>query len=195
MPIESTTAAILAGGRARRFAGRDKSRLVVEGLPIIIRQLRVLQRIASQIFIVGVDPERFADVDVPVYTDRVPDAGALGGIDTALETAVHDSVLVVACDLPFLDAGLLARLVELAAAGDGAWIRTARGVEPLLACYRRSARPHVRAQLDRGRLTLRELAGVLQMAEMTIEDVTRFGPPERLLANLNTPDDYVQYVR
>jgi hypothetical protein len=30
---------------------------------------------------------------------------------------------------------------------------------------------------------------------MTIEDVTRFGPPERLLANLNTPDDYVQYVR
>jgi molybdopterin-guanine dinucleotide biosynthesis protein A len=194
MPMASTAAAILAGGRARRFAGRDKSRLVVEGLPIIIRQLQVLQLVASQIFVVG-PPERFADLDVPVYTDRIPGAGALGGIDTALEVADRDNILAVACDLPFLDAALLAHLVDLAATADAAWIRTPRGAEPLVACYRRTSRARVHAQLANGRLKLSELADVLTIAEMTIDDVARFGPPDRLLANLNTPDDYVQYER
>jgi len=37
------TAAILAGGRARRLGGRDKSRLVIGGRTILERQLDVLR--------------------------------------------------------------------------------------------------------------------------------------------------------
>ena len=118
-----TSAAILAGGQARRFGGRDKSRLVVEGRPIIVRQLEVLQRVAHDIFIVGPRADRFADLGLPVYADLIPGHGALGGLYTALEVARNDAVLVVACDLPFLDAGLLARLVERSAGHDGAWVR------------------------------------------------------------------------
>jgi len=36
------SAAILAGGRASRFGGRDKSALIVEGLPILDRQMAAL---------------------------------------------------------------------------------------------------------------------------------------------------------
>ena len=196
MRIDSTAAAILAGGRARRLGGRDKSRLLVEGLPIIIRQVEVLQLVASRLFVVGSGPERFADLSLPVYADRIGGAGALGGIYTALEIADREFVLTVACDLPFLEAPLLGRLVEMAAGvRDGAWIRTPRGVEPLIACYRRGARERIRGQIEAGRLKAADLAAVLDVAEMDLGEVARYGSPARLLANVNTPDDYVQYRR
>ena len=46
------TAAILAGGRARRFGGRDKSGLVVDGRSILERQLDELARVARDIVVV-----------------------------------------------------------------------------------------------------------------------------------------------
>jgi molybdopterin-guanine dinucleotide biosynthesis protein A len=185
----STAAAILAGGAARRFGGHDKSRLVVEGRSIIIRQMEILQQVAGEIFIVSPFASRFADLHVPVHPDRIPGLGAIGGLFTALEVAQSDRVLVVACDLPFLDAGLLRRLVDLSSDGDGAWVRSARGVEPLLACYRREARATIGAEIAGGRLKAGDLGSVLRMVELSGEELDRFGAVDRLLANLNTPDD------
>lgn len=183
------SAAILAGGRARRFGGRDKSRLLVKGRPIIVRQVEVLQHVADELFIVAPDANRFGDLGLPVYPDRISGAGALGGIYTALHAARADRVLVVACDLPFLDGGLLARLVELAAAGDGAWVCTERGVEPLLACYRRRARDAIRAALEAGRFKAADVGSAIRMIELPAGDLQQFGSADRLLTNVNTPDD------
>lgn len=185
-----TSAAILAGGRARRFGGRDKSRLVVEGRPIVGRQLEVLTRVAHDIFIVGPRADLYEDLAVPVYADVLRDYGAIGGLFTALEVARQPLVLVVACDLPFLDDRLLGLLVERAAGRDGAWVVTPRGPEPLLACYRRAARDRVLARLRAGLLKAAALSDVLDLAAVDGSDLARFGPADRLLANLNTPDDY-----
>jgi molybdopterin-guanine dinucleotide biosynthesis protein A len=121
--------------------------------------------------------------------------GAIGGIYAALHAASLDQVLVVACDLPFLTAGLLARLVALSQGHDGAWVRTDRGVEPLVACYRTKARDRVAQYIDAGGRRASDLGRVLDMAELTSPDLDAFGDPARLLANINTPDDYarVQY--
>jgi molybdopterin-guanine dinucleotide biosynthesis protein A len=186
------TAAILAGGHARRYAGRDKSRLLVEGRPIIVRQVEVLQRVADPVVVIAPDPERFADLGLPVHGDRIPDAGAMGGVYTALEVAETDLVVIVACDLPFLDAMLLDRLAELASDGDAAWVRTPDGVEPLLACYRRRARQPIREAIDADRLKLADLDTVLRIAELEGEALAGFGVVERLVANLNTPDDHAR---
>jgi molybdopterin-guanine dinucleotide biosynthesis protein A len=192
-----TSAAILAGGQARRLGGRDKSRLVVEGHPIIVRQLGVLQPIADEIFIVASNGSRFADLGVEVVPDRAGGLGAIGGIDTALSHARGDRVVVVACDLPFLTSSLLALLVERASDADGAWVHASRGVEPLVACYTKAALPRIREAIARGQLRARELAGVLHMREIGSDELQRFGDETRLLANVNTADDYarVQYRR
>jgi molybdenum cofactor guanylyltransferase len=182
-------AAILAGGKARRLGGRDKSRLVIEGRSIIVRQMEVLQRIAHPIYIVGPRAELYADVGLPVYADLLPDRGAIGGLYTALEVADTDRVLTVGCDLPFLDAGLLAHVHARAAGHDGAWVSSARGPEPLVACYARRARTVVLDRLRGGALKLADLGAVLDLAVVTEEEVERFGPISRLLANVNTPED------
>src|SRR5438132_14393288 len=104
----TTAAAIIAGGRARRLGGRDKSRLIVQGVSIINRQIPVLQQVAATVFVVAAEPDdtRFSDLRLPVYGDVVPDAGAIGGILTALDVSTHHRAIVVACDLPFLHMGL-----------------------------------------------------------------------------------------
>jgi molybdopterin-guanine dinucleotide biosynthesis protein A len=190
-----TSAAILAGGQARRLGGIDKCRLVVGGRPIIVRQIDILQQVARDVFIVAPDPARFSDLPLPVQVDRVPGAGALGGIYTALAAAPPGRVLVVACDLPFLHAGLLEALADRAADVDGAWVRTPRGVEPLLACYHTHAASIVRGEIDAGRLKARDLGAVLRMAEIGPDELERFGSIDELAANVNTPDDFarVQY--
>jgi molybdopterin-guanine dinucleotide biosynthesis protein A len=192
MAAQSVTAAILAGGQARRFGGRDKSRLVVDGRSIIVRQVDVLQRVAQQILVISSDASRFADLGLPVHADVIPGAGAMGGLYTALEAASSELVIVVACDLPFLDERMLTRLLELASTGDGAWVRTADGVEPLLACYRRDVRTTIRREILGGRLKLADLASRLDMVELEGAELSRFGPAARLLANINTPDDYAR---
>lgn len=189
MPLTSVAAAILAGGTARRFSGRDKSRLIVRGRSIIVRQVEVLQRVAAHIFIVANDPTRFADLGLPVHPDIVPGAGAMGGVYTALDVSPADRVVVVACDMPFLDASVLSRLVDLAADADAAWIRSANGPEPLLAVYRRDARFAVREAMDAGRLKLADLGGVLRVRELDAGDLETLGRVDELLANLNSPAD------
>ena len=190
MQRDETAAAIVAGGRARRFGGRDKSRLVVDGRTIIARQIDVLQLVASEIFIVSNDAGRFADLDLPVFPDHIAGAGAIGGIYTALEVARAEFVVTVACDLPFLDAGLLARLVDLSRPCDGAWVHGAHGVEPLIACYRRRARAAIEQAILAGRLRASDLGAEIRLAEMTVDEVRAFGAPERLLANINSPEDF-----
>jgi molybdopterin-guanine dinucleotide biosynthesis protein A len=157
----------------------------------------VLQQVASECFVVAPDADRFADLALPVYPDRVENAGALGGLYTALDAATRDVVIVVACDQPFLDARLLEALVARAAGADGAWVRTTRGVEPLLACYRRDARHRILAAIGRGDLKAGHLGTVLHMADVTEAEIDVFGSADDLLANINTPDDYarVQYRR
>ena len=182
-------AAILAGGQARRYGGRDKSRLVIDGRTIIVRQMDVLQRVASELFIVAPDDGRYRDLGVPVYPDVIPASGPMGGLATALERAHAPRVLVVACDLPYLEEPLLAALAGAAAGGDGAWARSPRGVEPLVACYRRSARGVVRGAILAGRLAVVDLGAVMRLRLVDVDSVAT-GRAARVLANVNTPADY-----
>ena len=184
--------AILAGGKARRFGGQDKARLMIQGRSIIEHQVELLRTVTDEVFLVGHDPVRFADIGLPVFPDRISGAGAIGGILTALESTKADRVVVIACDMPFLVAGLLRALLALAESGDGAWVRTARGPEPLVACYRQQSRKQIREAIESGHLKAAELSDRLTMRELSEEDVEVFGPVERLLANLNTPEDYAR---
>jgi molybdopterin-guanine dinucleotide biosynthesis protein A len=192
VPRANRTAAIIAGGQATRLSGRDKSRLVVDGRPIIVRQVEVLQSVAASTIVIGGPLGRYADLGLDVYPDLVPGCGALGGIYTAMATVSTPTVVVVACDLPFLEAALLTRLADLADAHDAAWVETARGPEPLIGCYRAAAAERVRQRLVAGHLKASDLSTVLDVATVGPDELATFGPPARLLANVNTPDDYAQ---
>jgi len=185
------TAAILAGGRARRLGGRDKSALAVGARSILDRQIAVLREVADPVLLVG-GPARESGGGVRAVPDRYPGCGPLGGLFTALEAADTPQVLVVACDLPFLTAPFLRMLIEAGRDVDVALVRTHDGYHPLCASYARSCAAPIRRHLDAGRLKVIDLLEEVRVRAITPQEVARYGREEMLLFNINTPDDYVR---
>jgi len=185
------TAAILAGGQARRLGGVDKSALPVGSDSILDRQLELLRPLTPHILIVvGAHGRR--DAGVRVVVDRIAGAGALGGLYTALVEAPTEQVLVIACDMPFLTAPFLTRLAECGSDADAAVPRDDRGRHPLCASYHRRIAVHVRSRIDRGLLRVGDALDGLDVREMGPDELAAFNPDGRLLLNVNTPADYEQ---
>jgi molybdenum cofactor guanylyltransferase len=189
------SAAILAGGHARRLGGCDKSALPVGAATILERQLTVLRALTPHILIVGGDPSRGQGSGVPVVADRRPGGGALGGLYTALVEAPTEQVLVMACDMPFLTEPFLARLAARGAAAEAAVPRDARGAHPLCASYARRVAPRLQAQLDAGRLRVIDALANLDVCYLDADELASFDPDGRLLLNVNTPEDYTRARR
>ena len=114
--------AILAGGQSRRM-GSDKAALLIQGEPILKRTARLVASITADVAIIG-PPERAALAPgVRILPDRWPQQGPLGGIATALQALPGEAVLVVGCDMPFLNAALLRYLIALAPEYDAVVVR------------------------------------------------------------------------
>jgi molybdenum cofactor guanylyltransferase len=187
------SAAILAGGRARRLGGVDKAALLLGGTRIIDRQLAILTALSEDVLIVANDATRYAAFPLPVIPDVVPGTGALGGIYSALQAARHELVVIVACDLPFVTRALLDRLIgEAVDEADAVVPRSSRGLEPLCAVYRKRCAPVLRERIDRQALQVSALLDVLQVRELGPESLEPFDPDGRLFANVNTPHDYAR---
>ena len=186
-PLGPLAAAILTGGRASRMGGVRKATLTVGGTSIIDRQLAVLRTLAAPVMLVT-SAQAPRDAELTIVRDEYPDHGALGGIYTAIVASPHERMLVVACDMPFLNAAFLAHLAGIDA--DLVIPRTSRGYEPLCAIYSRACAPSIRERLTRGELEASRLPDGVRVAEVGPETVAAYDPDGLLFVNVNTPHDY-----
>jgi molybdopterin-guanine dinucleotide biosynthesis protein A len=187
------TAAILAGGQARRLGGVDKAALAIGSKSILDLQLALLRPLTPHILIIGGGRRNAIPGDVRQVPDRYPGSGPLGGIVTALEAAPADPVLVLACDLPHLTAPFVTRLVQMAD-GDADVVvpRDLNGRHPLAAVYRRGVASQLAARISAGELRVLDAIAPLHVRELGPEELSRYDPRGRLLLNVNTPDDYTR---
>ncbi len=191
----AVSAAILAGGRARRMQGLDKSALDIGGRSILSRQITVLQALTPDVLIVA-DPsrlaKRFEASSVRVVADHVPDAGPLGGLYTALLDTSAPHVVLVACDMPFLSLPFLRHLVTRVQDAEVAVPCTADGYHPLCAVYARTLMPRIAERLGRRDLEMAGLIRETRRVEIGPAELARFDPEALMLCNVNTPHDYRQ---
>ena len=193
MEKAARSVAILAGGRATRFGGRDKSTLVVGGRPILERQIAELGQLSDDLLLVGSRGDRWpAELQSRVrrIADIVSGSGPLGGIHAALTEARGDAVLIVACDMPYVTADFAEYLFSLAGAAYVVVPRGEDGDHPLCAIYGRECLDAAARLLAERRLALRELLSAVPSRFVDTEDIARFGAPPRLLANVNTPAEF-----
>jgi molybdopterin-guanine dinucleotide biosynthesis protein A len=190
------SAAILAGGRARRLGGRDKAALQVGSSAILERQLALLRPLVERILIVANDA-RYARHGVPVVHDRVDGAGALGGLYTAIDAAGTARTLVLACDLPFLTMEFLSRLMIEGRDVDVVLPRTKDGFHPLCAAYSDRAGAAFGMQLAAGVRKITdaiERSDGLVIRELGPDELAQYDPHGTLFFNVNTPDDYARAI-
>jgi molybdopterin-guanine dinucleotide biosynthesis protein A len=120
--------------------------------------------------------------------DTTTARGPLAGIHAALRDAAHDSVLVVACDMPRINPALLVGLLD-DPQGDVVIPRPGRHFEPLLAVYRRSCLPAIEAVLEEGSA---RVPAFFSAVEISIWDESRLralDPDLLSLTNWNRPED------
>lgn len=180
------SAAILAGGRARRLGGVQKGLVTVGGETIVSRQLRLLKSLAFECAIVAGDLAPYKEVaahyGARLVRDRHSGRGPLAGLDAALAYGDGDSVILLACDLPFLDGELITMLRDRSPAARALVPRVEARPQPLAARYARAIAPTVKSRLERGELAMMALLDELEPEYVDL-------PATRALHNINTPED------
>jgi len=186
--------AILAGGRNVRY-GAPKALATVGGARIIDRVVHALRTVTPDLILIANDADEYASVGLPMRPDARPGLGALGGIYTALlwaREAGRPGIVAVACDMPFLDTRLLARLAEGAARNaDVAVPESAgpRGVEPLCAYYSTRCIAAIEARLERGDVQVIGFYDDVAVERIPLDEVCTYGDPQVLFLNVNTREE------
>ena len=154
---------VLAGGLSTRL-GQDKTRLHLHGESspgLLARTAALLHSVTGEVWIScrGNRPCPVSEtgVDGPYYrlNDEVEGMGPFGGVITALRVA-QGPVLVLSCDLPFMERAVLERLLaQRAVRRPGTVMTTFRQVETgfiesLVAVYEFEALPLFRQALEVG---------------------------------------------
>ena len=186
------TAAILAGGRARRFGGRPKALLPIGGLRIIDRLLAALRPVVGEVVIIAREDGPYRELGLPIRHDVLPGTGPLGGIYTALAATTAPRTLVVAADMPFLNAPFLELLRDAGRDADIAVPRTADGYQPLCASYGAACAAPIRRRLDERRLAVHGVLDDARVREIGPDEMARLDPTGTLCFNVNTPADYAR---
>lgn len=187
------TGAIVAGGANERFGGEPKGLRLVGGVRILDRVASALRIVTSDLVMIANAPD--ADrwlTGVPVRRDTRRERGSVVGIHTAIaEAAAGDIVLVVAWDMPFVSAHLLAFLVARARAAGTAVIPDGpSGPEPFCAAYTPECLPDIERAIDRGEFRMSSVvAGLANASRVSAAEVSRFGDPSRLFFNVNSAAD------
>jgi molybdopterin-guanine dinucleotide biosynthesis protein A len=193
-PAPVATGAVMAGGRSSRL-GRDKALLAIDGETLLLRTLRTLRVVTSEQIVVG-PPERAAQAGgARVVPDAYPGVGPLGGIYTALRATAGEYVLVVACDMPFLNPVLLEHLLRLAPGHDIVLPRTGGRGEQLHAVYRRTCLDPIQQQLAAGDYKIDRFFAGMAVRYVDEDELRQLDPDLRSFWNVNTPEDWAEAQR
>lgn len=176
---------VLAGGASSRMGFSKALMPGPTGEPLVARAVRVAREAGYAACIVGAGSDLALlaqGLGVPVIDDAVASSGPLSGVVGLLRHAAPEPVIVVGCDMPYADAGVLRELGSalaghaiVASRREGRW-------EPLLSAID-TARvlPVAEERLARGALSLQGLFDAVGAAAHPLD-------PE-VLRDWDTPED------
>ena len=147
-------AAVLAGGRSRRM-GSPKALVELGDRPLLAWAVAAALEAGLEAVVVAKPGSPLPPLDVPVWAEPEHPSHPLAGVVAALERAAPRAVVVLACDMPFVPAELIARLAALDA------VAAAPPREAFPARYESAALPVLRAGLER-EAPLREVLAELE---------------------------------
>jgi molybdopterin-guanine dinucleotide biosynthesis protein A len=180
---------VLVGGRSQRM-GRDKARLLWDGVPLWRRQRRLLERAGARPVLLALRPyQRSFGERAREIRDRHTDLGPISGLQAALAASAAEWVAVLAVDMPHIDPAWFRRLrARCRPGGVGAVVVEPEGYQPLAAIYPGAALPIVARRIQEGKLSLQGLVAELVRRRRLVP--LRLAKSERWrAANWNHPAD------
>jgi molybdenum cofactor guanylyltransferase len=187
------SAIVLAGGKSSRM-GRDKALLEINHVPLLQHSCQVAQAIASSVYVVTPWIDRYQAI-VPSscqfiletqWSDDGKSPGPLVGFAQGLSQIQTSWVLLLACDLPYLNVSVLQSAAQQLNSVDEAAIaclpRTNKGWEPLCGFYRSWCLTTLIPYVKGGGRSFQRWLEQEVVAELTLSN-------PQILFNCNTPQD------
>ncbi len=161
------------------------------GRPLLQLVVGTLSTLCEEVIIAGAERpvQRLPGPSAIWVHDPPGAAGPLAGLAAGLAAASHPTVVVVACDMPFLSDRLLAHLLELVEGCDAAVPLAGGGPQPLCAVYSRTCLPTVEALLRLGAFSMRDLLPRLRVKYLNESRCMELDPQGLSWFNVNTADD------
>jgi molybdenum cofactor guanylyltransferase len=188
------TGAILAGGRSTRM-GTNKAVLEFGGQRLIEGLLQKIRPLFPEVLIIANESAPYADLDVPVFPDRIPDTGSLGGIYTAVNHSAFPQTFCIACDMPLANPAVIAYLRDQAPGYDVVVPRTEEGYQPLHAVYSQTCLPRMEAMIRAGSLKIDRLFPSVRVRTVEAEELRPLDPSLRCFVNVNTREELAAAMR
>lgn len=186
------TVCIQAGGQSSRM-GEDKALKTFLGRPLIQRVAERLSTVADELIVTTNRPEEYVFLSFPLHTDLKPGRGALGGLYTAIASAKHPIVAIVACDMPFASPSLLEAASNLLfeEEADVVIAKSDEGYEPLHAVYRReTCLPAIEAAIDADQWKAIAWFPQVKVRVLTSDEIKQYDPSGLAFWNVNTPEEF-----
>jgi molybdopterin-guanine dinucleotide biosynthesis protein A len=197
----SLSAIILAGGQSTRM-GQDKALILLQGMPLLCRTCNVALECTPLVYVVTPRTEVYAPllpaecqmVHEQLLENNLTTQGPLVGFAQGLAVVDTEWVLLLACDLPYLQADLLQNWMLQLATVDPAIAallpRSKPGWEPLCGFYRPTCLPRLTEFIQADGRSFQQW-----LAQETVQAIA-FSPlasirtrEEQMLFNCNTPAD------
>ena len=209
MPNNLLNAIILAGGQGLRF-GSDKAEMVLEGKRVLETLINNLLEVCQRIIVVSnarntiFQGDKYPDVEV--VGDVICGIGPLGGIHAGLLASDTEYNLVLACDMPFVNIGLVRYMTAQIKPEDMAIIPMIHSrAEPLCGIYAKGCIKEIEGLLctnmmesqgkkTKGFCVLRLLDRV-RVRYIEEETIKQFDPQMDLFFNINTLQDLTQAAK
>ncbi len=195
--MDSFAAIVLAGGLSTRL-GTDKAFLEIDGRTLLERVIARLGGLFGEVLVVTSQRgrERIKENglkfsrEVSLITDLYPGKGSLGGVYSGLAVSPAFYNLVVACDMPFINASLLAYMAGQASGFDVTIPRLGDVLEPLHSIYSKNCLGPMKRLLDTDHLRIIDLFQEVNMRYIEQDDIARFDPHMLSFFNINTAADF-----
>jgi len=182
--------AVLAGGQSKRM-GQEKAFLEVGGQRVIERVLATVGPLSDDCFISTNSPAKYEEFGLRLVSDIYPGKAALGGIYSVIQAARYPTVLVVACDMPFLQADLLEYLMNLAPTADVVVpVVNPSQPETLHAVYAKRCLPAIESRLVANRLRIIGFFDEVSVRYVERKKIAEFDPEFHSFVNMNTPSEW-----
>ncbi|MGW8319119.1 MAG: molybdenum cofactor guanylyltransferase [Candidatus Promineifilaceae bacterium] len=182
------TVAIMAGGKSTRM-GTDKAFVRFHDKPMVQHVLERVEGLGDETILIANEPEKYRHLGLPIFGDIYVNCGPLGGLHTALFHAQFPYVLVVACDMPWLNPQLLAFMLSLRHTADAIVPRWNKFPEPLHAVYGNQCLGPIEANLQAKNLKLVSFYAQVNVRYLDQTAISAFDPEGRSFSNVNTPED------
>lgn len=181
----------LAGGRSSRM-GQDKALILIDGEPMLRRVCLAAAQVTARGYVVVREAEPYQQAIAANFTLVIDNKldGALVGFSLGIEAIASpvDWILLLACDLPYLQGEVLQAwahdLAALPMTAIAYLPRSADGKnwEPLCGFYRWQAHISLHQFIEQGERSFQKWLSKHEVIEIT-------SVPPRMLLNCNKPED------